>query len=114
MSVKVEKERHERTQMWGGRFAEPLDVEPVELFKVSAGSLCRLWFMPNQTQFVVAGRIGATIKIVSEDGVVLGMLGDALVVVLDGPPSGFEPLTSRMEEFEREMAVAAWQGRKPR
>jgi len=109
-----EQERLERIKCWSGRFAEPLDVVPVYIQHVKPGAICRLWFMPNQSRFVVIGRGKSYMQIVGDDGHVSGFTDDCLVVVLGTPPDGFNSPVAKIQEFENEMFKLAWCERSPK
>ena len=104
---RIERERSDRLRVYHSRYAEPTDVVPIEICDVVPGSVCRLWFMPNKSSFVVAGEVGDTVKIIDESGSVSGFLSDTLVVVLKYPEQPCS-LASTIREFERLMRYAAW------
>lgn len=109
--IDIEREREERIKSIGVRHAEPDDVLPVSIDQVEPGSICRLWWMPNQSRFVVAGVVGDCVKIVHASGTVTGFRLDTLVVILDGPPPAFDSLLQRIADFQSTMVAAAWHGR---
>ena len=108
----IESERFERMRMWAGRYAEPLDVVPVPIVAVAPGSICRLWFMPNQMRFVVLGADGmGSVKTCTMLKSVSAFTRDALVVVVYGPPAKFPNLLNRIRKFEADITEKAWCGR---
>ncbi len=111
MPVDIEKERKERTKLWGGRFAEPAEVMPIQIRFAEPGSVCRLWFMPNDSQFVVIGNQPGRTAIVTEDGQATGFTHDALVVVISGPPVEFADLLPVIEGHRSTLRSLAWCGR---
>jgi len=98
-------------KLWGGRYSEPLDVVPVTIVDVSPGCVCRLWFMPNQTRFVVLGvSATGTTKVVLQCGTIIGFQVDALVVVVSDCPEGFPNLIDEIAGFENDISKRAWGG----
>ncbi len=104
---RIELERLERMGLWRGLFAEPLEVVPIEIADAVPGSVCRLWFMPNQSRFVVAGETQGSVKIIHECGSVAGFNRDALVVVVQEPEKPLA-LLERIQDFESQMRLQAW------
>lgn len=70
--VDIEQERQERLKLWKGRYSEPLEVVPEPIRDVTPGRICRLWFMPNQSRFVVLGLDGDRVRVALHDGHVSG------------------------------------------
>ena len=104
---RIERERIERMRVYHSRYAEPTDVVPIEICDVVPGSVCRLWFTPNKSSFVVAGEVGDTVKIIHDCGSVSGFLSDTLVVVLKDHKQPCS-LASTIRAFEKLMRYVAW------
>lgn len=107
----IEKERAERRKFWR-QYDEPEAIVPKYVQSVAPGSVCRLWFMPNQSPFVVVGiRADGVVTVVLEGGRVQGFEANALVVVVDTPPPDWQPLQPLIEQFEATMKRMAWGSR---
>lgn len=108
----ISEERKQRSRdAWLSRFPEPEDVIPRYICEVPPGSICRLWWMPNQNRFVVVGNHDERTKIVHKCGLVTAFELTALVVVVQDAPNPFPDLMEQIEEFENRIAQAAWCGR---
>ncbi len=100
-------------KLWGGRFAEPLDVVPCQIHFVEPGSVCRLWFMPNDSHFVVIGNKPDRTVVVLPDGQSSGFQSHALVVVVSPPPTIFTDLLPVISAHQRLLKDMAWGDRTP-
>lgn len=104
----IDREREVRTKFFGERFSEPEVMTPQVIAEVPQGSFCRLWFMPNQTPFVVVGSSDESFKVILPDGVVQGFMPDTWVVVLDQPRVDVTGILDRITAFREQMRIAAW------
>lgn len=113
---RIQRERHE-WKRFPDHFPEDESVRPVCLKDVAAGSICRMWFTPNQGRFVAIGNAekldgdGITSIVVRNDGNAMGVLPDCLVVVLSQPPNEFPNLIADLAQFNAYLKRAAWSGR---
>lgn len=104
----IDSERAGRRKAFGSRYDEPESLVPQVIGEVPPGSVCRFWFMPNSTVFVVVGSPDDCVTTITPDGSIHRFLNDAWVIVLDQPRINVDGLLERIMSFKDEMRKRAW------